>query len=88
MVKQLRINACWLSVSAVLFLGDYIEKFEQNWIKAFLVLVCVAGIFAVVFVITSFYSQFYNVRQTERVVRKLIYQDILFQLKKEEKEVV
>jgi hypothetical protein len=66
---------------AVLITGDYFnEQMADSW-KDFIKLILIAGIVMIFYVIGSFYSTFYQFRQTEREVRKLIYQDMLFQLK-------
>jgi hypothetical protein len=88
MVRMTWLNAFFVSLMAVGIAGDYFEKFGENWIKTLLTLICVAVVCMLFYTIIGFYSQFYHFRQTERVVRKLIYQDILSQLKKEEKELV
>lgn len=80
------IDACVVALTAVAFAGDYFNNFAHNWLQALLSLVMVSGIIMLFFVFSSFYTLFIKFRQTEREVRKLIYQDILFQLKNEEKE--
>ena len=86
MVKMVWTNAFFVALTTVAVVGNFFTKFEQNWIKALLGLVLLSGMIMLFYVIGSFYSLFYQFRQTEREVRKLIYQDILFQLKKVEKE--
>lgn len=86
MVKMVWTNAFFVALTTVAVVGNFFTKFEQNWIKALLGLVLLSGMITLFYVIGSFYSLFYQFRQTEREVRKLIYQDILFQLKKVEKE--
>jgi hypothetical protein len=88
MVKTIWASAFFVSLMIVFTMGDYYDKFEQNWLKALLTLVTVSALAMLIYVINSFYNLFYHFRQTEREVRKLIYQDILQQLKKEEKEFV
>lgn len=88
MVKMVWLNAFFLSLIVVSIVGDYFEKYGQNWLKALLVMLSITGLIMVVYVMAFFYNIFYHFRQTEREVRKLLYQDILSQLKKEEKEIV
>ena len=88
MVKMIWLNAFFVTLTVVVFAGDFFEKFEQNWIKALLSLIVLSAMMMLFYVVGSFYSVFYYFRKTEREVRKLIYQDILFQLKKAEKELV
>ena len=88
MVKMVWLNAFFLSLIVVSIVGDYFDKYGQNWLKAVLVILAVTAIVMIVYVMAFFYNMFYHFRQTEREVRKLIYQDILQQLKKEEKEFV
>ena len=88
MVKMVWLNAFFLSLIVVSIVGDYFDKYGQNWLKAVLVILAVTAIVMIVYVMAFFCNIFYHFRQTEREVRKLIYQDILSQLKKEEKETV
>jgi hypothetical protein len=88
LVKNLWLNGIFLSFIIVGTAGDYLNKFEQNWVKALLSLIVISALIMLFYVIVSFYSLFYQFRQTEQEVRKLIYQDILSQLKKEERELV
>ena len=88
MVKAIWTTAFFMSLMIVAIVGDFFDKFGQNWIKALLSLAVLSALIMLFYVIGSFYSIFYQFRQTEREVRKLIYQDILFQIKKEEKELV
>ena len=88
MVKHVWLNAFFVSFMTVGIVGDYFDKFGQHWIKALLSLLVISALIMLFYMIGSFYSLFYQFRQTEREVRKLIYQDILSQLKKEERELV
>jgi hypothetical protein len=82
------LNAFFLSLIVVSIVGDYFDKYGQNWLKAVFVILAVTAIVMIVYVMAFFYNIFYHFRQTEREVRKLIYQDILSQFRKEEKETV
>jgi len=88
MVRMVWLNAFFLSAIIVSVVGDFFDKFEQNWLKAALVTIVLTAVVMVVYVMAFFYNIFYHFRQTETEVRKLLYQDILSQLKKEEKEIV
>lgn len=88
MVKMVWMNAFFLSLIMVTIVGDFFDKFKQNWEKALLGLFFMSALIMLFYVMAFFYNIFYHFRQTEREVRKLIYQDILSQLKKEEKELV
>jgi hypothetical protein len=84
-VKLFWIDAFFTSFMAVLIAGNFFEAEIANWWKDLIRLILVAGIVMIFCVIGTYFSLFVKFRQTEREVRKLIYQDILFQLKKEEK---
>lgn len=88
LVEMVWLDAFFLSLIIVSAVGDATERFAQNWLKAIVGLLAMSAVVMLFYVIGSFYSLFYHFRQTEREVRKLIYQDILSQLKKEEKEIV
>src|SRR5215207_11040627 len=60
------------------------ERFESNWIKALIYWIVMSAVIMLFYVCSSYFSLFFKFRQTEREVRKLIYQDILYQLSKEE----
>lgn len=85
MLRSIWITAFTEALLAVVVLTDFSEKFGQNWIKALAGLLLLSGLMMLFYFIGAFYSLFVQFRQTEREVRRLIYQDILFQLK-EEKE--
>lgn len=87
LVKWIWIDAFLVSVTIIFVTGDYYEKFAQNWLKAITALVLLSGCIMLFYVITAFYTLFYKFRKTEREIRKLIYQDILFQLEKEKTSV-
>ncbi|RYZ28721.1 MAG: hypothetical protein EOO10_08565 [Chitinophagaceae bacterium] len=88
MVKMVWLDAFFVSLMIVFVVADFSEKFAQNWLKAIVGLILLSAVVMLLYVVGAFYSLFYHFRQTEREVRKLIYQDILSQLKKEEKETV
>ena len=82
LVRLFWLNAAFLSFITVFIAGDFFELPLINWWKDFVRLTLVAGFVMIVAVIGMYFSLFTKFRQTEREVRKLIYQDILFQLKK------
>ncbi|HEV7333205.1 MAG TPA: hypothetical protein VGN63_19375 [Flavisolibacter sp.] len=86
LVRWIWVDAFFLSLTVVFIASDYADKFAENWLKAALSLLFISGMVLLFFVVTAYYSLFYRFRKTEREVRKLIYQDILFRLKNEQKE--
>ena len=87
LVRTTWINAAFLALMVTAIAGDFIEKFSENWLKALLSLVFVSALIMLFYIVSAFHNQFFEFRKTERLVRKLIYQDILAELKKEEKEI-
>ena len=83
LVKMVWINAIFVSLLIVSFVGDVWDKFEQNWLMALFYWLGMSVVVMFFQVLASYFSLFYHFRQTEREVRKLIYQDILQQLGKE-----
>jgi hypothetical protein len=86
--KKELINLTWLNAFALSFTviaisSEIWNKFQINWIKALVYWLLMSGVVMLFYVFSSYYSLFYRFRQTEREVRKLIYQDILYQLAKE-----
>ena len=86
LVKWIWIDAFFVSFTIVFITGDYIDQFSQNWMAALVKISVLAGGIMLFYLITAFFTLFLKFRQTEREVRKLIYQDILIQLQKEEKK--
>ena len=85
LVKMVWLNALFTSLMVVFISGDFFTMQITDWWKDAIKLILTAVIVMLFYVISSFYSMFYEFRKTESEVRKLIYQDILFRLKKEEK---
>jgi magnesium-transporting ATPase (P-type) len=83
LVKMVWINAIFVSLWIVSFVGDIWDKFSQNWLKALFFWLGMSAVIMFFQVLASYFSLFYHFRQTEREIRKLIYQDILYRLKKE-----
>ncbi|MBC7863497.1 MAG: hypothetical protein IAF38_11010 [Bacteroidia bacterium] len=85
LVRLFWANAAFLSFMTVFIAGDFFEIPLINLWRDIIRLMLMAGFVMIVAVMGMYFSLFTKFRQTEREVRKLIYQDILFQLKKEEK---
>lgn len=79
LVRILWLDAYFTSLMAVAIASNYFEKY--NWWQASLFIIAIAGVVMLFSTIISYFSLFVKFRQTEREIRKLIYQDILFQLK-------
>jgi len=84
LVLWIWIDAFILSLFIVAITNDLWNKFDQNWIKALIQWIVISAVIMVFYVITGYYTLFFKFRQTEREVRKLVYQDILYRLSKEE----
>lgn len=87
LVRWIWVDAFFLSLTVVVITSDYTDKFAKNWWAAALSLLLISGIMLLFFVVTAYFSLFYRFRKTEREVRKLIYQDILFRLQNSQNEV-
>lgn len=85
--KKLRrwiwLDAFLLSVTVVVMTKDVFEMFAKSWLTALLAILTLSAMIMLFFVVGAYYSLFIRFRRAEREVRKLIYQDILHQLKKE-----
>lgn len=84
MITAIWVNAFLVSLMVIGMKGEVWNKFEENWIKAIVSWIILSAFSMLFYVIWSYYSMFFHFRQTEREVRKLICQDILKQLKKED----
>lgn len=62
--------------------GNIWDKLEQNWLKAIVNWVLTSAFIMFFYVLWFYFSLFVQIRQTERQIRKLIYEDILDQLQK------
>jgi hypothetical protein len=81
------LNAFALSFMVIAISDGIWDKFQINWIKALVYWLLMSGVIMIFYVFSSYYSLFYRFRQTEREVRKLIYQDIRYQLAKEKQAI-
>jgi hypothetical protein len=88
LVKLFWLDAVFLSLMAAFFAGNFFEGAINMWWKEILRLLINAAIVFVFAVAGMYFSLFTKFRKTEREVRKLIYQDILAQLKKSKEAVV
>jgi hypothetical protein len=80
LVNMAWVNAILLSLMIVAIVGDLWQKFEQNWLKALFYWLALSSIVLLFYVIGTFFSLFYEFRRIERVIRKLIYEDLLQRL--------
>ena len=80
MVRGIWIQAFILAMIVVGITSDIRNQFELNWVKALTGWLLLAVFVMVLFVIQFFYSVFVSFRNTEREIRKLIYQDLLLKL--------
>lgn len=87
MVKLLWVNAAFVSLTIVGMIGNYFDRLSQNWIAALATWLTVSALI-MLFVVVAYYSMFYEFRMVEREIRKVIYEDFLTRIKKEEKNYV
>ena len=83
LVKWLWFDAFFLSLFIIGITTDIIEKFAENWLKALFGLILLSLLVMLFFVISAYFNLFVKFRDTEREVRKLIYQDMLVRLQEE-----
>lgn len=82
------VGSVVLSFCVVGMIHSFDENFGENWFRTIVSWVAVSLFVMFFYVIWSYYSLFFHFRQAEREVRKLIYEDILHNLKKEENHLV
>ena len=87
LISRTWLNAFFLSFTVIAISTEIWDKFQVNWIKALVYWLLMSGVIMLFYVFSSYYSLFFQFRQTEREVRKLIYQDLLFQLAKEKQAI-
>ena len=73
----------FVSLFAVIMVGDLLDKFQKSWWLTLLYILVVTLVIMLFNVIWAFYSAFFHFRKTEREIRKLIYQDLLERMSKE-----
>lgn len=86
LIKHFWANSFFLSLALTGMFTDVWETLDVNWLRSVLKWILLSGVATLLWVAISFYSMFFHFRKTEREVRRLIYEDILYQLKKEERE--
>jgi hypothetical protein len=77
LVRVFWVNCFLVSFVVVGFCHSFEGNFEQNWIRAVSSWVLLSLTSTILYVAGFYFSLFYQVRKTEREVRKLIYEDIL-----------
>jgi hypothetical protein len=82
--KLIWINAFFISVFLIAIAGDFWQKFEMNWLKALTSLLLLSAMVTVLYVFSFLFSLFVKFRETDLEVRKLIYQDLIFQIENKE----
>jgi hypothetical protein len=88
LVRQIWIDAFFTSVLAVGIATDIWDKFAASWLKTLAEMLLLSLIIMFVLMITTYFNLFLRFRQTDSVVRKLIYQDLLYQLKSDSEKQV
>ena len=86
LVKMLWVTAIAESLMVVAIIGNVWDIFEQNWLKGLAYWIFVSAVILFFQIIISYYTLFYHFRQTEREVRRIIYQDVLDRMQKDEFE--
>lgn len=84
MVRLVWIEGVFLSLTVVGMTSDIWDKFSENWWKALLAYILLSFVVLIFFILLTYFNLFTQFRQTEREIRKLIYQDILHKMEKEE----
>lgn len=87
LTKWFWFEAYFVSLWAVLMIGDYFSRPGTTWIQASLQVLVVSGVVMLFCTAVVYFNMFVRIRQMEREVRKLIYKDILFHLKTEKEPV-
>ena len=70
----------------VFFISDIWQKIEENWIRGIAIWLSFSAIVLFLHFVWTYQSMFIQFRQTEREVRKLIYEDLLHEMEKKEKQ--
>lgn len=87
LVKLFWLNAILLSLMATVMAGHFFEGTIADWWKDAIRLLIKTGFILIIPVAGMYFNLFATFRQTEREVRKLIYQDMLAQLEREKEAV-
>ena len=83
MVRSTWIGAFFLSLLITMFTEDTIGNIFDHPLKGIAGWVLNAVGITVLYTLSAFLFPFYRFRQTERAVRRVIYQDLLHQIEKE-----
>lgn len=82
-VRWLIIDIVLLSVLTAGMIIEVWEIFGQNWFATVFTWLFLSASALLLYVISSYHAIYLKFRQTKREVRKIIFQDLLLQLKKE-----
>ncbi|HWJ89860.1 MAG TPA: hypothetical protein VNR87_02045 [Flavisolibacter sp.] len=82
LVRSTWINAYIVSLIIVFYSQDVVHNFSAHWVKTLVSWMVVSAIVMLFYVISYYYNIFFQVRDAETEARKLIYQDLLDQIKK------
>lgn len=89
--KKLMMKMAWYmgiidALFIVFFISDIWQKIEENWIRGIAIWLSFSAIVLFLHFVWTYQSMFIQFRQTEREVRKLIYEDLLHEMEKKEKQ--
>ena len=83
LIRWIWIDAFLFSILGVGVFSGLWDSFDQNAIGTVIRWIFLSAFAMLLYVINSYHMLFIKFRETEREVRKLIYQDLLHQLKSE-----
>ena len=91
--KKSLVRVFWTSCFLISFIivgiaSNVVDGISVNWIKAIVTWISTSLFATLVYVFGFYFSLFYRVRKTEHEVRKLIYEDILARIEKEQPQLV
>lgn len=91
--KKILVRRVWLSAFVISLIvagwtNQLWEQFSRHWVKALVMWLVISAVIMLIYVIGFFYAMFVNFRNTEREVRKLIYQDLLEKIDEKEMEII
>ncbi|MGZ5192255.1 MAG: hypothetical protein ACXWCZ_14695 [Flavisolibacter sp.] len=82
-IRWIWIDAILLSILTTGMITEVWEKFEQNWFATVFTWLFLSAAAMLLYVISTYHTIYLKFRQTEHEVRKLIFQDLLLQLRRE-----
>ena len=82
-IRWIWINAILLSLLIACMITEVWEKLDQNRFATLFTWLLLSALATLLYVFSAYQSIYLKFRQTKREVRKLIFQDLLLQLKKE-----